>query len=116
MNDFANRIEPEIPIYIINFEKGIDSFSKLITIYINDFEDKELEIGEASDSLDSLIINIKFALNSMNEFLTTVDCLPKMSKELNNSRRNVVTILSNFLKKLEISITIGKEVHKNISL
>lgn len=116
MNDFANRIEPEIPIYIINFEKGIDSFSKLITIYIKDFENKEEEISEASDSLDNLLIQIEFALDRMKEFLNTIDCLPKMSKELNNARKNVVIILSEFLKKLEISITIGKEVHKNITV
>lgn len=115
MNDYSNRIEPEIPIYINNFEKGIDSFSKLITIYIKDFEDKENEISEASDSLDDLLIKIEFALNSMNELLKAVDSLPKMSKELNNARKKVAVILSDFLKKLEISITLGKEVHKNIT-
>ncbi|ESU28865.1 hypothetical protein FLJC2902T_14620 [Flavobacterium limnosediminis JC2902] len=114
MNDFANRIEPEIPIYINNFEKGIDSFSKLITIYINDFENKKEEIIEAGDSLDNLLIQIEFALNNMHLFLNTIDGLPKMSKELNSARKNVVNILSEFLKKLETSITIGKEVHKNI--
>ena len=30
MNDFANRVEPEIPIYINNFEKGIEEISKLV--------------------------------------------------------------------------------------
>lgn len=115
MNDFANRIEPEIPIYINNFEKGIDSFSKLITIYIKDFENKEEEIKEASDSLDNLLIQIENALVNMHSFLNSIDSLPKMSKELNAARKNVVQILSDFLKKLEISVTIGKEVHKNIS-
>jgi hypothetical protein len=46
MNNFANRIEPEIPIYINNFEKGIDSFSKLIMIFKSDFDDKQV-IAEA---------------------------------------------------------------------
>lgn len=115
MNDFANRIEPEIPIYINNFEKGIDSFSKLITIYIKDFENKEEEIKEASESLDNLLFQIEFALVNMREFLNSIGSLPKMSKELNNARKKVVVILLEFLQKLEISVTIGKEVHKNIS-
>ena len=115
MNDFATRIEPEIPIYIDNFEKGIDSFSKLIMIYIKDFENKEKEIDEAINSLDTLLLQIELALDNMRGFLNSIDSLPKMSKELNNARKNVVVILSEFLKKLEISITIGKEVHKNIS-
>lgn len=115
MNDFANRVEPEIPIYINNFEKGIDSFSKLINIYISDFENKEDEIKEALDSLENLLTQIEFALDSMNGFLATVDSLPKMSKELNSARKNVVNILSDFSNKLEASITLGKEVYKNIS-
>lgn len=115
MNDFANRVEPEIPIYINNFEKGIDSFSKLITIYINDFENKDEEIKEALDSLENLLTQIEFALGNMNGFLATVDSLPKMSKELNNARKNVVNILSDFSNKLEASITLGKEVYKNIN-
>jgi hypothetical protein len=115
MIDFANRVEPEIPIYINNFEKGIDSFSKLVTIYINDFENKDNEIKEAIDSLDNLLVQIEFALNNMNDFLVTVDSLPKMSKELNSARKKVAHILTEFSKKLEVSVLLGKEVNKNIS-
>lgn len=116
MNNFANRIEPEIPIYISNFEKGIDSFSKLIMIYKTDFDNKKEDIVEASDSLDYLIVQIELSLINLQDFLTSIEQLPKMSKELNNAKRNVANKLSDFLTKLEMSITIGKEVHKNINI
>jgi len=116
MNNFANRIEPEIPIYINNFEKGIDSFSKLIMIFKSDFDDKNNEVIEASDSLDYLIIQIELSLINLKEFLTSIEQLPKMSKELNNAKKNVANKLSDFISKLEMSIVIGKEVHKNINI
>lgn len=116
MNNFANRIEPEIPIYINNFEKGIDSFSKLIMIFKSDFDDKNNEVIEASDSLDFLIIQIELSLINLKEFLTSIEQLPKMSKELNNAKKNVANKLSDFISKLEMSIVIGKEVHKNINI
>jgi mRNA-degrading endonuclease RelE of RelBE toxin-antitoxin system len=116
MNNFANRIEPEIPIYINNFEKGIDSFSKLIMIFKSDFDDKNNEVIEASNSLDYLIIQIELSLINLKEFLTSIEQLPKMSKELNNAKKNVANKLSDFISKLEMSIVIGKEVHKNINI
>jgi mRNA-degrading endonuclease RelE of RelBE toxin-antitoxin system len=116
MNNFANRIEPEIPIYINNFEKGIDSFSKLIMIFKSDFDDKNNEVIEASDSLDYLIIQIELSLINLKDFLTSIEQLPKMSKELNNAKKNVANKLSDFISKLEMSIVIGKEVHKNINI
>jgi len=115
MNDFANRIEPDIPIYIINFEKGIDSFSKLVTIYIKDFEDKKEEINDAGNSLELLLVQINYGLISMKDFLKTIEVLPKMSKELNNARKNVEIKLTDFINKLEISYSIANEVHKKIS-
>lgn len=115
MNDFAHRIESDIPIYINNFEKGIDSFSKLVTIYINDFENKKEEIDEANISLEALLVQIDFGLNSMKDFLETIKNLPRMSKELNNARRNVENKLSEFIDKLEISYSIANEVNKKIS-
>lgn len=116
MNNYANRIEPEIPIYIKNFEKGIDSFSKLIMIYKSDFNDKKDDVIEASDSLDYLTVQIELSLINLGEFLNSIEQLPKMSKELNYAKRNVANKLSDFIAKLEMSITIGKEVYKNINI
>ncbi|WPR70904.1 DUF4062 domain-containing protein [Flavobacterium sp. NG2] len=116
MNNFAQRIEPEIPIYMTNFEKGIDSFSKLIMIYKSDFDNKKEDIIEASDSLDFLIAQIEKSLINLQEFLTSIEQLPKMSKEINNAKRNVANKLSDFITNLKMSVTLGKEVHKNINL
>ncbi|MFY0481133.1 DUF4062 domain-containing protein [Flavobacterium sp. PLA-1-15] len=114
MNDFANRIEPEIPIYFSNFEKGIDSFSKLINIYKSDFENKKEEINELKVSLKNLIDNIPKTIESTNGFLITIESLPRMSKELNAARKNVTDKLRDLINRIEVSLSIASEVYKNI--
>ncbi|MCK6608785.1 MAG: DUF4062 domain-containing protein [Flavobacterium sp.] len=115
MNDFASRIEPEIPIYIENFENGIDSLSKLVNIYKNDFDSRyEEQLETLDDSLESMIHEMNGSLNMTKEFILSIENMPKVSKELNTARRNVSTKMNDFLRKVEVSISIAGEVLKNI--
>lgn len=114
MNDFAKRIEPEIPIYFFHFEKGIDSFSKLINIYKSDFKNKNEEISDAKTSLKDLIDNIPGTIENTKEFLQTLESWPRMSKELNSAKKNVTDKLRELLGRIEISYSIASEVYKNI--
>jgi hypothetical protein len=85
-------------------------------IYKSDFNDKKDDINEASDSLDYLTVQIELSLINLGDFLNAIEQLPKMSKELNNAKRNVANKLSDFIAKLEMSVTIGREVYKNINI
>lgn len=114
MNDFASRIDPEIPIYISHFEKGIDAFEKLANIYKSDFDNKKDELLEAKESLDGLLYQIQGTLVNMTEFLETLESWPRMSKELNSARKNVTSKLRDFLNRIEVSYSIAREVHKNM--
>lgn len=114
MNDFANRIEPEIPIYFNNFEQGIDAVSKLINIYKSDFENKNDEISDAKISLKDLIDSISGTIENTQGFLVSVEYLPRMSKELNAARKNVTDKLTELLNRIKISYSIAYEVYKNI--
>lgn len=114
MNDYANRIEPEIPIYFNNFEKGIDAFSKLITIYKSDFENKRNEVNEAKVSLKSLMDTSPETIKNMEEFLLSIESLPRMSKELNAARKNATDKLKELINRMQIASSIASEVYKNI--
>jgi len=114
MNEFASRIQPEIPIYINNFEKGIDAFAKMAIIYKSDFEGKEEEIEAAKDSLDILLQQISSGIEGISGFIETVDVLPRMSKELNKARANVSEKLHDMISKIKMSYSIANEVHKNM--
>jgi len=114
MNEFASRIEPEIPIYINNFENGIDAFAKMAIIYRSDFEENENEIEEAKIALENLLIQIAGGVESMKIMCETVDALPRMSKELNKARSNVSEKIQDMINKIQISYSIANEVHKNL--
>lgn len=114
MNDFANRIEPEIPIYFSHFEKGIDALSKLINIYKSDFEDKNIQIEDAKNQLNELINNIPGTIQNTQGFLESIESWPRMSKELNAARKNVSDKLNDLLNRIIISQSIATEVYKSI--
>jgi len=114
MHEFASRIEPEIPIYINNFETGINAFAKMAIIYKSDFEGKDEEIEDAKYSLENLLTEISGGVDSMISFSETVDVLPRMSKELNKARTNVSEKLHDMISKIQISYSIANEVHKNM--
>lgn len=115
MNDFASRIEPEIPIYIDSFENGIDSLSKLVNIYKNDYDKRyEIQLGTLEESLDDIINEMNGSLKMTKDFIFSIENMPKVSKELNTARRNVSSKMNDFLRKVEVSISIAGEVLKNI--
>ena len=114
MDNYANRIEPEIPIFQEYFEKGIDALSNLINISVNDFNVEENEIEETKESLSTLIDGITSGIESMNEFLQSINNLPRMSKELNKAKSNVGIKLEDLLDNLRISLSIGIELKKSL--
>ena len=115
MDEFASRIAPEIPIYKFHFETAIDSFSKLLLIYKTDFTDRyENEIDEAIFSLSSLLGEMETSLLELKGFRSSLQNLPRVSKELNKARNNVVEKLSDFLSNLEGSYSLANEIHKDL--
>lgn len=114
MDNFANRIEPEIPIFQEYFEKGIDALSNVINISRNDLGMEQDEIEDTKESLSSLIEGISSGIRGMNDFLQSVNHLPRMSKELNKAKSNVEIKLEDLLDNLRISLSIGIELKKSL--
>ncbi|MFI1742821.1 DUF4062 domain-containing protein [Thalassobellus sediminis] len=114
MDNYANRIEPEIPIFHEYFEKGIDALSNVINISRNDLNVEQEEIDETNESLSSLINGITSSIESMDGFLQSVNDLPRMSKELNKAKSNVGMKLEDLLDNLRVSLSIAIELKKSL--
>lgn len=111
MNDFANRIDPDIPIFINGFEKAINAMTNIIDLRQKGFViDKEEEIVV----LNGLKKNIETSKSGIIEFLNSVTAMPRMSKELNKARRNVEDKLSILISKLEFSDSITYELKQKL--
>ncbi|NOX65498.1 MAG: hypothetical protein GXO85_06790 [Chlorobi bacterium] len=115
MNDFAKRIEPDIPIFMNSFEKGIDALSNLVTLYCSDIDNtQDAVIQEITDLIIGLLSSIKVAEEGIESFLESIKTLPRMEKQLNKARRNVAIKIEEFLNKLKISYSIANELYKNL--
>lgn len=113
MNDYANRIEPEIPIFINSFEKGADAFSNLVALYRSDLARSQPDVvQDAIESIKGLENGIEESIDSMKSFLESVSALPRMEKLMNRARRNVEIKLNELINKLQVSYSIAKEMHK----
>jgi len=109
LDAFSSKIEIQIPMYVTNFENGIDSLTKLIAIYKSDFVGKEEEITEIKESLISLITQISSVIPDIKSFYNSIEKMPRVSKEFNKSRKNALDKIGTFLKKLEIMNSLASE-------
>lgn len=115
MDNYASRIEPEIPIFYKYFEKGIDALSNVINISRTDLKVEQEEFEETQQSLSALINGITYSIESMDGFLQSINNLPRMSKELNKTKANVGIKLDDLLDNLRISLSIANELKKGIT-
>jgi hypothetical protein len=115
MNDFAKRIEPDIPIFFENFEKGTDAFSNMANLYKTDLtSNNESQVQNAEISLDALISGIKSGIRGMTIFFDSVAKFPRLEKELNIAKRLVESKLTELISKLRIALDIASELKKNL--
>lgn len=116
MDNYANRLEPEIPIFFDNFEKTIDSMSNLYNISSKDLTVTDEDIESTTKSINILTDGIISAINGMSTFLNSIEGFPRMSKEFNKAKSNVVEKLEDLLSKLRTSYSIAIELQKRIQL
>ncbi|MES2287841.1 MAG: DUF4062 domain-containing protein [Bacteroidota bacterium] len=116
MDNYANRIEPEIPIFFDNFEKTIDSMSNLYNISSKDLTVTDEETESTTNSINLLTTGIISAINGMTSFLNSIEGFPRMSKEFNKAKSNIVKKLEDLLSKLRTSYSIAIELQKSIQL
>ncbi len=115
LNDFAERINPDINIFITNFEEGADAISKIINIRRNDFEEDDQD--DFDQTFQALLImdeGISSSLDGVRDFLNAVRGLPRMEKEMNRARKNVESKLDLLINKMEISLALSKELQKEL--
>jgi hypothetical protein len=112
-DDYANRLDVEIPIFSTGFDKGVASFSKAISLSRTDLlplsSTEETIIINAVSGMQTVVLD---SIEKMGGLLESVRVMPRMSKELNKSRNNLVSKLENLKNQLETSFNISVELQK----
>lgn len=114
MDNFGSRIATETPIFFDNFEKATDAIQNILDIYRNDLEVDQEEVKETLEAVSHLAIIIADSITSMDDFIQSIIDFPRMSKELNKAKSDLVTKLDKLLNNFEISHSIIIELQKSL--
>ncbi|PPK95564.1 uncharacterized protein DUF4062 [Nonlabens xylanidelens] len=110
MGTFGKRIETETPIFFDNFQNAINAMQKTLEIYRSDFRVDQDEALETKESLIELIIEMNGALPATQEFVQSIEDLPRMSKEINMAKSDLKNKLDELVKNIVISISISNDL------
>jgi|CXWK01.1.fsa_nt_gi uncharacterized protein YoxC len=95
---FTRRIEADTPLFARSLKGAISSIEKAIEL-MDDFPDRrEKQVQELLQQLDILDQAIKEAEPQLQSFRNTVITLPRMVKELNQSKRQAGRAIEHFLE------------------
>ena len=103
MNSFNTRLKTEIPLFSETYKRGIDSFSNAIKISSELQIDKEADISNTIESLDTFINSIEESNHDCKRFKDTIDTFPRMTKEFNAAKRISSKILTDLINELDIA-------------
>lgn len=116
MNDFASRIEPEIPIFIDSFTEGINAYSNIVSLFRSDFKDDDaIDFDELSESIRSLMAGIDGGIKGMSSLLNSINRIPRIAKEINKAKNLVSLKLEELINRMEVSHAITNELIKDLN-
>lgn len=116
MNDYTQRIELDIPIYYSSFQESINAGSNLINLADDFYTDETIiELEETKDSIFELRVGITDGLTGMNSFYESIKELPRIQKEINIAKKNLLSNLGDLIQKLEQSLILTEEFSSQIS-
>lgn len=115
IDNYTGRIKTEIPIFYSSFEDGIKAGSRLINIS-DDFASEEniTHLEETKDAILNLRVIMPNSLAQMESFYQSVESLPRIQKEINVAKRNLLIELEDFIFKIKSTIVLIEEFSNSI--
>lgn len=114
MEQFVNRVKPEIPIFSEGFSKGIDAMTRA-TVMVNDFEgENEEQIVIALNTIKGIRTSMIPALEGMKAFRDSVYNVPRISRNINRSKRNMVIMVDELINEINSANDLALEAEKTL--
>ncbi|WP_181166712.1 DUF4062 domain-containing protein [Mesorhizobium sp. B2-5-4] len=116
MNQFAERIGVEIPLFRESINKGLNAFIKSVEVSIDfaDNEKYEAQMADALVSVEGMNTAISSTLGSLEGFRNSTSNFPRMTGEINRAKRQVVTVLDHLIFELNAGNNLGREAAEAI--
>lgn len=116
MNRFTARTEVELPRFNEAFSSSIKAFIKIIPM-LEDFNETpsiERNVKSALELIDTLDNTISESINGISNFQTNVDMIPRLTSEINKSRRALSSVCDRIVSEFENGRTLLSEAKKTI--
>ncbi|MFA4851761.1 MAG: DUF4062 domain-containing protein [Bacteroidales bacterium] len=115
MNDYSSRINIETPIFYANFEETIKAGSNIINLTDDFYQDNTIsDLEDTKESIFQLETGINQAVIGMTGFYDSVKELPRIQKEINLAKRNLLQNLDFLIEKFKQSMLLAKEYKMGI--
>jgi hypothetical protein len=116
LNDYAKRIEFETPIFYFSFEEGIKAGINMLNI-VDDFNSQEtiLNLEENKDSIMELRMAVPEAINGMKTLYESLKSLPRIQKDVNVAKKNLLIKVEDLINKLENTLELSIEYSNELS-
>lgn len=108
MDQFVQRMDAEIPLFAAHLDNGMNAFIRAATLSL-EFQTDEKNAREAKQALEILHRTLTEIETPITEFQFTVSTLPRMTSELNHSKRRVVDMLQRFIDQLHKAQNLTRE-------
>lgn len=111
MDQFVQRMDAETPLFAAHLENGMNAFIRAaaMSVEFQSGEDDIRETQQALDGITSLLATLTEVEAPIASFQSTVSALPRMTSELNRSKRQVVDVLQRFIDQLHKAQNLTRE-------
>jgi Domain of unknown function (DUF4062) len=114
LENYAGRVEAEVPIMTSSYRKGVDAFGKsgqlMLDFGVNKISDVQTRLG----TVQSLRTSIVTATDGIRSFRDAIAKLPRMTVNLNHAKRHVYNVLDNILNEYSSAESLTAEVEKSL--
>jgi hypothetical protein len=110
MDEYSSRINTETPIFYKNFEELITASFNLINLTEEFYRlDTLAELEGAEDSIFRLILGTSEAIDGITGFYESIKEIPRIQKEMNVAKKNLLDTLEFLISKLKQSKILAEE-------
>ncbi|NLF63428.1 MAG: hypothetical protein GX579_02385 [Chloroflexi bacterium] len=109
MQSMVKRVQTELPIQKESFNSGLEAYRRMLLLFGSDFADTETSNGIAAkvlESLSQMLDAMQGAVPSLKGFRISVEQVPRLTKEWNKARQDVVNVLDEVVNTFEQEIAL----------
>jgi hypothetical protein len=114
MEQFIQRMEPEVPIFTDSYTKAINAMIRVTSLSSEFSPGDEKGIEQFLEMVQGFKATIVYSLEGTESFKTTIASLPRITTEFNRSKRKTILVLDNLIEEMTKAVNLISELEKEL--